>query len=147
MAEQVTADPGTRLLAGPGWQLRADWVVRSGGEWSALVSVRRGLKLLVTADNFGLMAEAWTGDPEDSDGAAVVAMGDDAPRLAVVPLCGCGERGCGNAGTQFGRVLAACDLPVLVGMLRDLDWTTVAPTRLNVLRGPELIALEPYDAG
>jgi hypothetical protein len=147
MAEQVTADPAARLLAGPGWQLRADWVVRAGGEWSALVGVRRGLKLLVTGDDYGLMAEAWTGDPEASAAAAVVAMGDDAPRLAAVPLCGCGERACGNVGIQFGRVLAARDLPVLAGLLRELDWTTVTPTRSNVLRGEELIALEPRDAG
>lgn len=52
-----------------------------------------------------------------------------------------GDRGCGNAGIQFSKQVAAGDLPALVAVLRVLSWTDVVPTRSNVLRGDGLAAL------
>jgi hypothetical protein len=111
--------------------------------WSAVLGVRRGLKLLVTGEDGrpDPLVEAWAGEPGDaSDGVAVVEL---AGRLAVarVPLCSCGDRGCGNAGIQLCKQVAADDLPELVVVLRALPWTDVVPIRSNVLRGDELAAL------
>ena len=144
MAELITAVPGTRMLIGPGWELRADRVDDPGeGGWSAVVGIRRGLKLLLirSASAAELDVEAWAGQPGDSDGVAVIDAGDGDLRLARVPLCACGDRGCGNAGVQFGKPLAPGDLPALVGLLRELPWSAVVPTRSSVLRGDGLAAV------
>jgi hypothetical protein len=144
MAERVRADPGRRRLTGDGWSLRADRVETAGDSgWRALVGVRHGLHLLVIwGDRHdGLEVEAWAAEPEDSDGVAVIDTGDGDLRLARVPLCGCGDRGCGNAGIQLGKWLPDDELPALVELLRDLDWTHVIPTRENVLRGSGLAAI------
>jgi hypothetical protein len=144
MAELITAVPGTRILIGPDWELRADRVDDLGdGGWSAVVGIRRGLKLLLTrnASAVEVDVEAWAGEPGDSDGVAVIDAGDGDLRLARVPLCACGDRGCGNAGVQFGKPLAPGDLPALVGLLRELPWASVVPARSSVLRGDGLAAI------
>jgi len=134
------------MLIGPDWQLRAERVNDTDTGWYALVGIRRGLKLLVAEDDDEwLMVEAWTGEPEDSDAAAVIDVGDGALRVAAVPLCSCGVRGCGNAGVQFGKLIAPRDLPALVEILRELPGTDIIPTRSNVVRGTELAALDPPD--
>jgi hypothetical protein len=137
MTDVVTAFPDERRIAGKGWGLRAERVeVLGTGAWRAVIGVRRGLKLLVSGTGLDheLEVEAWTGDPEESDGVAVIDAGDGVPRMACVPLCECGDRGCGNAGVQFGKWLAGGELPVLVGLLRELPWSEIVPTRSNVLR-------------
>jgi hypothetical protein len=142
MTEAVTVVPSSSTLVGPGWELRAEWVRDSGPEWRALIGIRRGLTLLVTGDSAdGLLVEAWAGEPEESDGVAVIEAGDDTLRLAPVPLCGCGVRGCGHAGIQLDKELAASDLPALVALLRELPWTETIPTRSNVLHGAGLAAI------
>src|SRR5580692_9202748 len=104
MTEAVTVVPGSSTLVGPGWELRAEWVTGAGQQWRALLGIRRGLKLLVTVDSAdGLLVEAWAGEPEESDGVAVIEARDDTLRLASVPLCGCGVRGCGNTGIQLDK--------------------------------------------
>jgi len=126
------------MLLGPDWQLRVDRVDDLGdGGWSALVGVRRDLKLLLTrnASAGELDVAAWAGEPGESDGVAVIDAGDGDLRLARVPLCGCGDRGCGNVGIQFSKPVASGDLPDLIRLLRELPWTAVVPTRSNVLRG------------
>ncbi len=140
----VTADPGRSRVTGPGWSLRAERVepLPDGG-WRALIGVRDGLLLLVTArDGDGeLRVEAWAGEPEESDGIAVIEAGDSGDRLARVPLCACGERGCGNAGIQLSKFLAGGELPALADLLRELPWTPAVPTRATVLRGDGLAAI------
>lgn len=150
MADGVTAVPGTRQLAGEGWSLRAEHVeLLNGNDWRALVGVRRGLKLLVTWSDQDreLDVEAWAGEPGDSDGVAVIDLGDGDVRLARVPLCGCGDRGCGNAGIQLSTWLAGNELPALVDLLRELPWTQTIPTLSNVLQGDGLAAMEGPDTG
>lgn len=114
MADTVSALPDEGRIAGDGWSLRAERVeVLGGGAWRALIGVRRDLKLLVSGTNLGreVEVEAWAGEPEESDGVAVIDAGDGVSRVARVPLCGCGDRGCGNAGVQFGKWLAGGELP------------------------------------
>jgi len=121
----MTAFPDESRIAGEGWSLRAERVeVLGDGEWRALIGVRRDLKLLVSGTNLGREVEvqAWAGEPEESDGVAVIDAGDGGPGVARVPLCGCGDRGCGNCGVQFDRWLAADELPALVRLLREYPW-------------------------
>jgi hypothetical protein len=153
VAGSIRAVPGSRKLEGPGWQLTVEApVVRAerlgssgpGDGWSAVLGVRRGLKLLITggSDLPDPLIEAWAGEPGDSsDGVAVVEVANVGPALARVPLCGCGDRGCGNAGIQLRKQVPPEDLPALVALLRALPWTAVVPTHSNVLRGASLAAL------
>jgi hypothetical protein len=153
VAGSIRAVPGSRKLEGPGWQLtveapvvRAERLGSSGtdDEWSAVLGVRRGLKLLVTggSDLPDPLIEAWAGEPSDSsDGVAVVEAAGVGPALARVPLCGCGDRGCGNAGIQLRKQVPPDDFLALIALLRALPWTAVVPTRSNVLRGDGLAAL------
>ncbi|MGH3069180.1 MAG: hypothetical protein ACRDMI_11420 [Streptosporangiaceae bacterium] len=148
MTDAVTAFPGELRIAGEGWSLRAERVEDLGaGVWCALIGVRRGLKLLVTgtSPDQELEVEAWAGEPGESDGVAVIGAADGSARVARVPLCGCGERGCGNAGVQFGRLVAGSELPALVGLLREFPWSEVIPTGSNVLQGDGLAALSEPD--
>src|ERR1700726_1707403 len=131
MTDTVTALPDERRIAGEGWSLRAERVeVLGGGAWRALIGVRRSLKLLVSGTDLHheVEVEAWAGEPEESDGVAVIDAGDGVPRVARVPLCECGDRGCGNAGVQFGKSLASGELATLVGSLREYPWSEKIPT-------------------
>jgi hypothetical protein len=142
----VTVDPGRGRLAGPGWSLRAERLELLGpGRWRALLGIRAGLRLLVTATagEPGLRVQAWAGEPGESDGVAVIEAPDGTGQLARVPLCGCGERGCGNAGIQLDKELDEGELAALAGVLRELPWGTAVPGRANVLRGRGLAALGP----
>jgi hypothetical protein len=87
--------------------LRANWIREGKDGLRALVGVRAGLNLLVEtmdvhADGDELWVEAWSGEPEDSeryedsDGIAVIGTDEVPERVAVIPLCGCGIRGCGK---------------------------------------------------
>jgi hypothetical protein len=148
VAYAVTAVPGTRQLVGEGWSLRAERIeMLQGNDWRAVIGVRRGLKLLVTWSDHGqeLDVEAWTGEPEQTDGVAVVGMEDGDIRLTKVPLCSCGERGCGNAGIQLSKWLPGEELPALIELLRELPWTKTIPIPSNVLRGSGLAAIEGLD--
>ena len=145
MADTVTAFPDEQRIAGAGWSLRAERVeVLGGGAWRALIGVRRDLKppgVRVGPGGCEVEVEAWAAEPEDSDGVAVIDAGDGVSRVARVPLCGCGERGCGNAGVQFGKWLPGRELPALVGLLREFPWSEIIPTHSNVLRGAGLAAI------
>ncbi len=145
VADAVTAVPGKRQLVGEGWSLRADRVeMLKGNAWRALIGVRRGLKLLVTWSDQDkeLDVEAWAGEPEETDGVAVIDTGGGDIRLARVPLCSCGVRGCGNAGIQLAKWLPGNKLPALVELLRELPWTETIPALSNVLKGSDLGLIE-----
>ena len=82
MADTVTAFPEERRIVGEGWGLRAERVeVLAGGAWRALIGVRRDLKLLVSgADlDYEVEVEAWAGEPEESDGVAVIDAATASP--------------------------------------------------------------------
>jgi hypothetical protein len=148
VADAVTAVSSTGQLVGEGWRLRAERIeMLNGNDWRALVGVRRGLKLLMTASNQDteFEVEAWAGEPEETDGVAVIDAGDGDIRLARIPLCSCGDRGCGNVGIQLSKQLAGNELPALVNALRDLPWTETIPTSTNVLQGDGLAAIQGPD--
>jgi hypothetical protein len=148
VADAVTAVSSKRQLVGDGWRLRAERIeMLNDNGWRALVGVRRGLKLLVTWSDQDkeLELEAWAGEPEETDGVAVIDLGDGDVWLARVPLCSCGDRGCGNVGIQLFKWLAGNELPALVDLLRDLPWTETIPTRTNVLQGDGLAAIQGPD--
>ena len=159
VAGLIRAVVGSLKLEGPGWRLAVERPVAraerlgpfgAGDGWSAVLGVRRGLKLLVTGDDEWTdpLIEAWAGEPGDStDGVAVVELAGTGLAVARVPLCGCRDRGCGNAGIQLRKQVPAGDLPALVALLRALPWTGVEPTRSNVLRGDGLAALAVQRSG
>ena len=144
MTDPVTVSPAQHRIAGPGWSLRAERVeLLEAGRWRALLGICRGLRLLVTgqAGQPGLRVEAWAGEAGESDGVAVIEAADGTQQLARVPLCSCGERGCGNVGIQLDKELDGGELPALVDLLRELPWSATVPDRSNVLRGQGLAAL------
>ncbi len=115
----------SRVFVGP-WTAKATWLeaTQSSAPWSgfgscsALVGIRRNAQLLVVGDDGA--AELWAGEPDASDGLAIVVEGGALRGVARIPLCGCGERGCGNAGLQLATEIPAQDLPALVNILRQL---------------------------
>jgi hypothetical protein len=153
MAGLIRAVVGSRELEGPGWRLTVEQPVarveplgafHAADEWSAVLGVRRGLKLLVTGDDAqpGPLIEAWAGEPgNSSDGVAAVELAGSSLAIARIPLCSCGDRGCGNMGIQLCKQVPAGDVPELIAVLRALPWSDVVPTRSNVLRGDGLAAL------
>jgi hypothetical protein len=146
MTDPVTVVPAQHRIAGSGWSLHAESVELLGpGGWRALLGICRGLRLVVTghAGQPELRVEAWAGEAGESDGVAVIEAPDGTRQLARVPLCGCGERGCGNAGIQLDKELDEGELAALAGVLRELPWGTAVPGRANVLRGRGLAALGP----
>lgn len=147
VADVVIAVPGKRQLVGEGWSLGAERVeMLNGDDWRALIGIRCGLKLLVSpGDEAGeFHVEAWTGEPEETDGVAVIDTADGGAGLARISLCSCGDRGCGNAGIQLAKWLPGDELPALVELLRALPWTDTTPTISNVLRGDGLVAMEGW---
>lgn len=145
MTDLVTAVPRQKRIVGPGWSLRAEWIeLLDENGWRAVIGIRRRLKLLVakTDETDLLQVEAWTAEPGQSAGVAVVEARDGRLQVARVPLCECGDRGCGHVGVQLSKYLPVGDLPALVDLLRELSWTGVVPTRSNVLRGNDLAAID-----
>lgn len=148
VTDAVSATSSTQQLVGEGWSLSAERIeMLQGNGWRAVVGVRRGLKLLVTRRHQSqeLEVEAWAGEPEETDGVAVIDMSDGDIRLARIPLCSCGDRGCGNAGIQLSKWLPGEELPVLTELLRELPWTKTVPIHSNVLRGNGLAAIDNPD--
>ncbi|HEX3388092.1 MAG TPA: hypothetical protein VHT94_03545 [Streptosporangiaceae bacterium] len=148
----ITAVVGSGELVGPDWRLATERPIEpscpAGEGWVALLGIRRGLKLRVSGDSGpgDLLVEAWAGEPGDSsDGVAVIERAGGALALARVPLCGCGTRGCGNAGLQLRKLMPAGDLPALAALLRSLPWTGAVPSLTNVLSGEGLAALPAGD--
>lgn len=148
MAEAVSAVLDEQRIKGDGWSLRADYLeLINDTDWRAVVGVRNGLNLMVTWSerSADLDVEAWEGEPEETDGIAIIDIGDGDVRLARIPLCSCGVRGCGNSGLQFAKWLPGEKLPELVELFRELSWTDTAPSRSNVLRGDDLAAIDDSD--
>ena len=122
------------MTVGP-WSVRAAWVRGASDSsdvgWSALVELRQGVNLLVKGveGDVEVAVELWAGDPEASDGLAVTRVGQSLVGVARIPLCTCGERGCGNAGRQLATVQEAESLPRLVDILRELPDSHESPSR------------------
>ena len=99
-----------------------------------------GASLLVNADQDAqaVWVELWAGEPDESDGLAVTTDGDTLTGVAHIPLCGCGDRGCGNVGIQLATTIVADDLPLLVETLRatpDVSAVRRIPRKVHTWRG------------
>jgi hypothetical protein len=84
------------------------------------------------------MNNCQTRGAAESDGLAVTTEGDTLIGVARIPLCGCGDRGCGNVGIQLATTLVADDLPVLVETLRatpDVPAIPRSPRKVHTWRG------------
>lgn len=141
---QVEFDPSDRSITVGPWRRRATWIRAHSPEddprsprFSALVGVRRGVNLLVEVDSDRgvLWLEAWSGEPYESDGLAVVSKQDHLAGVARIPICGCGDRGCGNAGVQLAFHAAPKVLPVIAQLLEDLPDLAVVPKRGHTWTG------------
>jgi len=111
-----------RLTVGP-WSTRvASLRSLATGEFSALIVVRKGVNLFLRGFDHGASVEVelWSGEPDVSDGLGVVIENYDLAGVARIPVCTCGERGCGNSGVQLAAQMPAGDVPRLVGVLRQL---------------------------
>lgn len=131
----ITLDAKRRRVTIGAWTVRAAWVRRASdsghGNWSALVEIRRGVNLLVQGeDRDQVSIELWAGEPDASDGLAVMCEeGGSLLGVARIPCCACGERGCGNVGIQLVTDLDASSLPKLVDALRELPDSSENPHR------------------
>jgi hypothetical protein len=85
--------------------------------------------LETTADTDAVWLELWSDEPETSDGLALLYEEGRPAALAPIPLCACGERGCGNAGSQLALEVASEDVPPLAEGLAELPWRFIDPTR------------------
>jgi len=107
--DRSVVDTDGGAITGSDWRVKAEWLHARSGYFVALAGVRESVKLLIEGRNAEpdadnpfeipgeVTIEAWEGYPDDTDGIAV--WGPDSPRaLARIGLCGCGARGCGNAG-------------------------------------------------
>jgi hypothetical protein len=131
---------GGRLI-GRTWSVRAEITRTTDHGWEALLGIRPGLKLLVQLVEGETWVEAWVDTPEESDGVAVIGSSDIPDGIAAIPLCSCGDRGCGNNELQLAKELDPDHLPDLIEALRDLPWITTVPNRDTVLRGSSLTGL------
>lgn len=94
-----------------------------------MLELRRHVNLKVEADDGAgwVRAALWRGRPGDSDGLAIIVEDDRPAGVARIPLCGCGERACGNFRRQLDVSLPAADLPQLVDLVRGLPASSVTP--------------------
>jgi len=111
----------------------AEWVAVQGGshypsaDVEVWATVRRGLvaEVLLHRDETADV-RLWTrpgGESVlDSDGVAVLSDSGFPHALARIPLCGCGDRGCGNAGLQLDAQVDAATLLDVLELARDLHW-------------------------
>jgi hypothetical protein len=118
----IELDPEGNRLNGPTWSLRAEITRTTKYGWDAVIGIRPGLKLLVQLVERDTWVEAWVDIPDESDGVAVIGSSDTPDGIASIPLCGCGERGCGNNGVQLAKELDPDVLPELIEALRDLSF-------------------------
>jgi hypothetical protein len=138
---EVVFDMSRRRVRVGRWSVRPVWIRQSGPHGdieSALVGVRRGAHLLITVENDRTetpRVELWANEPDTSDGLAVVCRGDHLVGIAHIPLCTCGDRGCGNAGLQLATEIPASDLPTLVDLLQSLPNVPLPPDHDATWRG------------
>jgi hypothetical protein len=136
----VAFDRARRRIAVGRWNLQPVWMRQSGPPDnldSALIEVRPRLHLLIAVKNGRTETpriELWSGEPDVSDGLAVVRRGNDLAGIAHIPLCSCGELSCGNAERQLATELAASDLPTLVELLRSLPKVPGPPRHVATWR-------------
>ena len=133
----IAYNDGSRTLQGPGWTVPVVHFTDTGElPWGryfeATVQIRHKVFLSLQWDDphSSIYVELFDGDadeplsdmiPPDKHALAVLPDRRGAPRgIARVPLCSCGDRGCGNAGTQFAHAIPAESLPDVLAFVREL---------------------------
>lgn len=122
----ISWDGTTRKVVLDGHPVDTARVVQSGGGWIATIAAARGVDLTLTASqpaDEGAFVDLWRRPADDGVGVAVVAERGEPAGLAVIPVCGCGDQGCANAGPQindFVDASGALELIDLVGRLPSL---------------------------
>ncbi len=113
-----TIDVGGRALV-------ARSVTPTGDGWVATVRLRSQADLTLTSrEPSTVMAQVklWTRPADKGVGMAVVIDREGRPAsLASIPMCGCGERGCGHSGRQLDVGLTADELLGVISLLDPLD--------------------------
>jgi hypothetical protein len=142
---ELKVDLAENRLNGSTWSFRAEMTRTTEYGRDALLGIRPGLKLLVQLVEGEIRVEAWVDTPDESDGVAVIGSSDTPDGIAAIPLCSCGERGCGNNGLQLAKELDPDHLPELIETLRDLPWINTVPNRKTVLRGSSLTGLPRFE--
>jgi hypothetical protein len=132
----LNADLDRRWLSIGHWSRRADWLRRfTDGGFVARVGLRNRFVLeLEWRDNAPVTVSLWSGEPEESPGAAVIIGRDGFEGVRRIPVCGCGEQGCADASFQFRGGFPVDDLPALVDTVESLTATTIELGRSNFWR-------------
>ncbi|MFN7148987.1 MAG: hypothetical protein ACK4V6_05860 [Microthrixaceae bacterium] len=98
-------------------------VVQTGEGWIATIAVARGVDLTLTANqqaDEGVFVDLWRQPADEGVGVAVVTERGEPAGLAVIPVCGCGEQGCANAGPQINDFVDASGALELIDLVSRL---------------------------
>ena len=93
------------------------------------------LLIRASAGDEHVRVELWAGGIDTTAGLAVTIARDRLAAIYRIPMCGCGVRGCGNAGLQLATDVAAADLPVLIDAVVGLPIAPVRPQPSAVWKG------------
>ena len=106
-------------------------------EIEAVISIAPRVNLSIRAQPGATDAYValWAGEVDESDGLAVAIADNRLSGVQRIPMCGCGDRGCGNAGLQLAAYVAAADLPVLIDAVVGLPMISGRPQRSTVWKG------------
>ena len=115
---EVRFDRQRSRLEIDGWSTRVRPLARLSQDDPSVdrvsLHIRRGVNVVkgVSEGSEQVLLETWAGEPELSDGLAVVTDPEGDPiGIARIPLCSCGERGCGNAGVQLYYDIPVATIP------------------------------------
>lgn len=129
----ISWDGDSQVLDVHGVPLAVDKVSPlADGGFEATLTVRPGRLLRLTADSYvddSVAVDLWAGTPDDSEGLAVLADAGEPTAVAAIPLCGCGDRGCGNSGLQLDTEVTADEFLPLVRLLVRLPTSDRVPRK------------------
>jgi hypothetical protein len=106
-----------------GHPVDAAQVVQSGDGWIATIAAAPEVELTLSASQpvaEGVFVDLWRRPADDGVGVAVVARHGKPAGLAVIPLCGCGDQGCANAGRQVNDFVDATGALGLIDLVSRL---------------------------
>lgn len=102
-------------------------IASEGQGWTGTLTLRSGVDLTIGAgarDARTVDVALWQRPAEREVGAAVVLADDSEPgSLRLIPMCGCGERGCAHSSRQLAATVDGSNLLSLIEVLDGLDVT------------------------
>ena len=129
--ETLQVDPNGRRL----WIGDRSWPVvellDDTPDASVVVQLRPGVNAeLYEGQDGEIWVSLWRGMVSEEVGLAVVlAKNGSRTGVAEIPLCSCGDRGCGNCGVQLSHAVAAELVTDLLDYLERLPGVPGVPTR------------------